>query len=148
MNEAKLSGRPATLALPIPLGQLMASLVQPLPAEATAGWEAEDDVFVLDEPLLQRPATAFLNPPGGFGYPSYYPGRPAQGVLTARQKTRIILWMNCHAKRLECVQLAGAVVRRGGFESGSKLHALQTLRAVRLRLCRAALVFPPARERV
>ena len=32
------------------------------------------------------------------------------------------------AKRLECVQLAGAVARRGSFESGSKLRALQTLR--------------------
>jgi hypothetical protein len=50
-----------------------------------------------------------------------------------------LLWMNWHAKRLECVQLAGAVVRRGWFESGSKLHALQTLRAVRLRLCRAVV---------
>jgi hypothetical protein len=40
--------------------------------------------------------------------------------------------MNCHAKRLECVQLAGAVVRHGRFESGSELHALQTLRAIRL----------------
>jgi len=77
------------LALPIPLGQLMVSLVQPLPTEATAGWETEKDVFVLDEPLLQGPATAFLNPPGGFGYTGYYPGRPAQGVLAARQKTRI-----------------------------------------------------------
>jgi hypothetical protein len=77
------------LALPIPLGQLMASLVQPLPAEATAGWESEKDVFVLDEPLLQGPATAFLNPPGGFSYTGYYPGRPAQGVLAARQKTSI-----------------------------------------------------------
>jgi hypothetical protein len=75
--------------LPIPLGQLMASLVQPLPAEATAGWEAEDDVFVLDEPLLQGPGIAFLNAQGGFGYPSYYPGRPVQGVLAARQKTRM-----------------------------------------------------------
>jgi hypothetical protein len=43
--------------------------------------------------------------------------------------------MNGHAKRLECAQLAGAVVRQGGFESGSKLHALQTLRAIRLRIC-------------
>ena len=34
-----------------------------------------------------------------------------------------------YAKRLECVQLAGAVVKRGRAESGSKLHALQTLRA-------------------
>jgi len=43
------------LALPIPLGQLAASLFQPFPAEATVGWENEDDVFVLDEPLLQGP---------------------------------------------------------------------------------------------
>jgi hypothetical protein len=34
-----------------------------------------------------------------------------------------------NAKRLECVQLAGAFVKRGRAESGSKLHALQTLRA-------------------
>ena len=34
-----------------------------------------------------------------------------------------------------CVQLAGAVTRRRKLESGSKLRALQTLRAVRLRLC-------------
>src|ERR1035437_6528157 len=39
--------------------------------------------------------------------------------------------MNCHAKRLECVPLAGAVARQGWFESGSKLRAFQTLRAVR-----------------
>ena len=77
------------LALPIPLGELMASLVQPLPAEAAAAWETERDVFVLDEPLLQGPATAFLNPQGGFGPGGYYPGRPAQAVLAVRQKTRI-----------------------------------------------------------
>jgi hypothetical protein len=34
-----------------------------------------------------------------------------------------------NAKRLEYVQLAGAVVKRGCAESGSKLRALQTLRA-------------------
>src|ERR1035438_3120859 len=56
------------------------------------------------------------------------------------RKLQGFLWMNCHAKRLECVQLAGAVVRRGWSESGSKLHALQTLRAVRLRLRRAVLI--------
>src|SRR6266516_4885441 len=32
------------------------------------------------------------------------------------------------AKRMECVQLAGAFVRGWRFESGSKLHALHTLR--------------------
>lgn len=78
------------LALPIPLGQLAASLVQPFPAEATAGWEEEQEVFVLDEPLLQGPAPAFLNSQGGWGgYGGYSPGRPAQSVLAARQKTRI-----------------------------------------------------------
>jgi hypothetical protein len=34
------------------------------------------------------------------------------------------------AKRLECVQLAGAFVKRDRAQSGSKLHALQTLRAI------------------
>jgi hypothetical protein len=75
-------------ALPIPLGQVTASLVQSFPAEATAGWEDEEDVFVLDDPLLQGPARAFLNPPGGY-YVPYMPNRGAQGVLAARQKTRI-----------------------------------------------------------
>ena|ERR1035437_153513 len=59
-------------------------------------------------------------------------------IVEIVRKLRGFLRMNCHAKRLECVQLAGAVVRRGWFKSGSKLHALQTLRAVRLRLCRVA----------
>ena len=35
----------------------------------------------------------------------------------------------CSAKRLECDQLAGAIVKRGHSKSGSKLRALQTLRA-------------------
>jgi hypothetical protein len=47
--------------------------------------------------------------------------------------------MNYHAKRLECVLLAGAVVKRGRAESGSKLHALQTLSRDSLRLCGATL---------
>ena len=36
------------------------------------------------------------------------------------------------AKRLECVQLAGAFRRGGACDSGSKLRALQTLRAQRM----------------
>src|ERR1017187_9796574 len=56
-------------------------------------------------------------------------------IVGIARKPKGFWWMNCHAKRLECVQLAGAVVRRWWSESGSKLHALQTLRAVRLRLC-------------
>ena len=77
------------LPLPIPLGQLMASLVKPLPPEASAGWETEKDVFVLDEPLLQGPGTAFLNPPGGFSSFAYYPGRLPQGVLAVREKIKV-----------------------------------------------------------
>lgn len=44
---------------------------------------------MLDEPLLQGPGTAFLNPPGGYAYPSYYPGRLPQGALAVRQKIKI-----------------------------------------------------------
>jgi len=69
---------------------------------------------------------------------------PASSLPTAPTVSRkppcLVLWgvspvtycgtvrMFLGAKRLECVQLAGAVVRRGRSESGSKLHALQTLR--------------------
>ena len=80
------------LALPIPLGQLAASLFPSFPAEASGGWESEEEVFVLDEPLLQGPATAFLNhsSSSGMGYmPSYYPGRSPQAVLAARQKIKV-----------------------------------------------------------
>jgi hypothetical protein len=76
-------------ALPIPLGQLTASLVQSVPAEATAGWENDEEVFVLDEPLLQGPAQIFLTPQGGYYYGGYMPGRGAQGVLAARQRTKV-----------------------------------------------------------
>jgi hypothetical protein len=75
--------------LPIPLGQLTASLVQAFPVEATAGWEQDKDVSVLDEPLLQGPASAFLNPRDGYYFGGFMPGRGAQGVLTARQKTKV-----------------------------------------------------------
>ena len=77
-------------ALPIPLGQLATSLIQPLPAAVGAGWETEQEVFVLDEPMLQGPAPAYLAT-SGYGYGGYVPGMPgrsAQGVLAARQKTR------------------------------------------------------------
>ena len=53
-------------------------------------------------------------------------------------KVRGFLRMNCHAKRLECVELAPAFEPPPPYDSASKLDALQTLRAVRLRLCRAA----------
>src|ERR1035437_6121632 len=60
-------------------------------------------------------------------------------VVVVVRMLRGLLWANFHAKRLECVQLAGAVVIPGCFESGSKLHPLQTLRAARLPLCHVHL---------
>src|SRR5712671_2241341 len=56
------------------------------------------------------------------------------------------LFASCHdfadgrglAKRMECVQLAGAVVLPWAIKSGSKLQALHTLREVRLGLRGAA----------
>jgi hypothetical protein len=89
-DRGRLVRQAGDQALPIPLGQLAASLVQPFPAEATAGWEEEHEVFVLDEPLLQGPAPLFLSQQGGYGgFGAYYPGRPAQGALAARQKVKV-----------------------------------------------------------
>jgi hypothetical protein len=45
--------------------------------------------------------------------------------------------MDCRAKRLECAELAPAFKRPTHCDSASKLDALQTLRAIRLRLCRS-----------
>src|SRR6266568_5600891 len=44
---------------------------------------------------------------------------------------------SCRAKRMECVELAPAFDPRHTSDSGSKLHALHTLRAIWFRLCRA-----------
>ncbi|MCU0784754.1 MAG: HEAT repeat domain-containing protein [Verrucomicrobia bacterium] len=74
------------MTLPAPLGQLMLSLVEPFPADAASGWDSEREVNVLDDPLVQGPATIFLNSVPNYG--GYYPGRAAQGVLSARQKTK------------------------------------------------------------
>src|ERR1035441_5084752 len=47
----------------------------------------------------------------------------------------LVCRVNRRAQRLECDQLAGALERCHAPESGSKLHALQTLLAVWWRLC-------------
>lgn len=71
-------------ALPIPLGSLASSLILTLPVDATTGWEALDTVFVLDEPMLQGPAAAFL-PSGSYPFMGFGPGRNVQAVLRCRQ---------------------------------------------------------------
>ena len=77
-------------ALPIPLGQLMNSLLEKFPEEPVSQWSEDRDVFVLDEPVFQGPADSFL-PSSRFQPTFFYPGRQGhgpQGVLTARQKTK------------------------------------------------------------
>ena len=75
--------------LPVPLGQIMASLIEKLPATESNAEGSEQEVYVSDDPFVQGPAAAFLNSPyGGFGY-SYYPGRPGLGVLSATMKTKV-----------------------------------------------------------
>lgn len=79
------------IVLPIPLGPLMDSLLEKFPVEPTTGWEQSVDVFVLDEPLFQGPANAFL-PSSRFQPMNFFPGQRgqgAQGVLTARKKTKV-----------------------------------------------------------
>jgi hypothetical protein len=73
-------------ALPIPLGSLLTSFLTQVPAESTAGWEKDEYVFLLDEPLLAGPLVAS---PQSFGPMFYNPGRPAQATVTARQKTSV-----------------------------------------------------------
>ncbi len=75
------------LNLPIPLGQLLSSLVEEFPADASSGWETEKNVFVLDDPMGLGPAPAFAAT--GYGFPVYYPGRGPQAALAARQKTKV-----------------------------------------------------------
>lgn len=89
-DRGRLVRQAGDQALPIPLGQLAASLVQSFPPEATTGWEEEQEVFVLDEPLLQGPAPVFMSQPGGYGgFAASYPGRAAQGALAARQRIKV-----------------------------------------------------------
>jgi HEAT repeat protein len=73
-------------ALPIPLGSVLTSFLTPVPAEPTAGWEKDEYVYMLDEPLLAGPLVASLQ---NFGPMYYGPGRSAQGTIAARQKTSV-----------------------------------------------------------
>ena len=71
-------------ALPIPLGSLLTSFLIQVPTEPTAGWEKDEYVYLLDEPLLAGPLVASSQ---SFGPMYYNPGRTAQATVTARQKT-------------------------------------------------------------
>ncbi len=47
-------------ALPVPLGSLLTSFLAQVPTEPTTGWEKDEYVFLLDEPLLAGPLVASL----------------------------------------------------------------------------------------
>jgi hypothetical protein len=72
--------------LPVPLGSLLGSFLIQVPSEATSGWEKEEPVFLLDEPLLAGPVIAFQPSSGPM---PYYPGRVVQATLAARQKASV-----------------------------------------------------------
>lgn len=73
--------------LPVPLGQLMTSLIQELPRVTTNEWSSEQEVNVADEPLSQGPGATFMRSPyGGYGY---YPGQPGLGILSATLKSTL-----------------------------------------------------------
>src|SRR5205823_1356224 len=84
----------------------------------------------------RRKFISFPNPANDREQPAGLPRR-----VSARSAKRKRRWLPCGtagtaqpqpnlAKRLECVQLAGAFGPPSVLESGSKLHALQTLRAI------------------
>ncbi|MCX6928224.1 MAG: HEAT repeat domain-containing protein [Verrucomicrobia bacterium] len=75
-------------ALPIPLGSLLTSFLTQVPAEPTAGWEKDEYVYLLDEPLLAGPVIASQQSSGPM---LYSPGRTAPATVTARQKTSVKL---------------------------------------------------------
>jgi hypothetical protein len=59
-------------------------------------------------------------------------------IVEVVRKRQAFLLVACHAKRLECAELAPAFGRAAPFENASKLDALQTLRAFRELLCHDA----------
>ena len=85
-NTVRASG---DVPLPVPLGQIMMSLIEQLPLTSTYSWNSEGEVSITDEPLLQGPASIFVNSAyGGFGY-GYNPGRPGLEILSAIQKISV-----------------------------------------------------------
>lgn len=77
------------VALPVPLGQLMLSFVEPLPADAQGQLDSECDVYIMDEPLFQGPAVTFSGAGGPqYGMMGYGPGRQQPGALACKWKSR------------------------------------------------------------
>ncbi len=74
------------IPLPVPLGELMSSLVERFPKEPANAWESERDVYIADDPFVQGPASEFASSPFGYGYA---PGRSGLATLSATLKTKL-----------------------------------------------------------
>jgi hypothetical protein len=72
-------------ALPVPLGQLMTSLIRQFPHNTSNEWSSDHTVNVADEPLSQGPAANFARSP----YAPYYPGQSGLGILSATIKNEL-----------------------------------------------------------
>ena len=73
--------------LPVPLGELLQTLIQPLPAALKSTWETTDTVAVLDDPFWLGPGNAFFSPQL-YGPPLYmhYGSRSPLAMITAAQR--------------------------------------------------------------
>lgn len=72
--------------LPAPLGELMQSLIPPLPATLKSSWETEGPVSVMDDPLWLGPGNAFFSAQN-YGPPFFmnYGPRSPLAVINATQ---------------------------------------------------------------
>jgi len=64
--------------LPVPLGELVAFIFEPLPPKATGALEIHDEALVLDAPLLTGPVESFASQ-SPFGPGPYFSGGPYGG---------------------------------------------------------------------
>jgi len=76
--------------LPVPLGELLQTLIEPLPAALKTQWETTDESSVMDDPLWLGPGKAFFGSQN-FGPPFFmnYGPRSPLAVITA---TRHVTW--------------------------------------------------------
>jgi hypothetical protein len=75
--------------LSAPLGELIRSLIEPLPASAASHWETSDEVVIMDSPMSLGPALAFFSPET-YGPPFFlnFNPRPKIAVLTMMRHTK------------------------------------------------------------
>ena len=82
-NILRESGDPV---LQVPLGQVLHTLVEPLPQQALASWQVSSPCGVMDEPVVTGPAASFMDTSGfrRLMFMGYRPGT-IPGLLTATE---------------------------------------------------------------